>query len=100
MLGAEGWEEETEAEGKKRRQLQLALIIFAAYSVLCVSLWNDLHTWEHYEEALCFSGATGEGQRERARRLGGALCPNECRHSLRPTQTALPAVGHLVLICP
>lgn len=51
----------------------MALIIFAAYSVLCVSLWNDLHTWEHYEEALCFSGATGEGKSERERERGDSL---------------------------
>uniref|UniRef100_A0A9J8DAW7 Teneurin transmembrane protein 3 n=1 Tax=Cyprinus carpio carpio TaxID=630221 RepID=A0A9J8DAW7_CYPCA len=55
---------------------------------------------EHENKSDSENGATGEGKRERTRRLGGALCPNECRHSLRPTQTALPAVGHLVLICP
>lgn len=41
----------------------------------------------------------GKRKREREKRPTGALCPNECRHGPGPTQTALPAVGHLVLIC-
>lgn len=78
----------------------MALIIFAAYSVLFVSAFGMIYTLGNIMRKLCVFQGLQERGREGTRRLDGALCPNECRHSLRPTQTALPAVGHLVLICP